>query len=261
MFRIIDNKINIFGRWVSLESGEHTIHINKSTGTIYTDSVPVGANSVPVVKYNKTSSSEIKIDSLVPKTGESGKFAVLAPGYNSNLVISRGMLYEDPIGVGEPLEVRLEGFLFSFNYYAIANIVSALKPYIWVGGRVCYDTMLYHSNGSLPYTAMPTLMSCGAVGLQVLGDDVASTQKALLGTTNFFNAMGQDAIGYIMNSTSITFSFRTHRKYVFFASNIDGLFETQLGSILGASPTAPPSGSFPDIGGLGFTFTMFSLRN
>ncbi len=251
MFRIMGGKIHVFGRWVSIHSGSHTISINKENGSTYTDS-SVGT---PVVSYNLNSDGHVTITSLMENSGKSGELPVKSLDWRGNSIISRGPLFgETPDGLGgQVITVYLEGFAFSFNYHAIVNVVSALKPFTWAGGRVCSASMW--SPGDMDaglWTAIPSAISCGTDGNEAGGPLNALTLGG--------NAVIEDVFERVANRTSIVYSYRTHRKYTFFASNASGLFESPIGSIGGSASGFPGSGPIPDIRGVEFSFSMFSLR-
>lgn len=259
MFKVMGGKINVFGRWVAMEEGAHTISIDSNSGSTYTDS----SSGAPVVSYTLDAvTGHVTINSHIPSAGKSGEKPIESLDWRGMSVVSRGPLFEEPLGVAtKDITVLLEGFLFSFNYYALVNIASALKPFRWVGGRVCFDSMLTVPDGSTQgkYTAVPSAMSCGSAGWGLFNVESA-VMPILMGGFSFLNAVQRDAIEFYGNSTSIVFSYRTHRKYMFFASNVDGLFESSMGPIGGSASSSPANGAIPDIGGVGFQFSMFSLR-
>ncbi len=259
MFRVMGGKINIFGRWVATMPGSHTISIDKGTGSTYTDS----QSGTPVVSYNlDDGTGHITLSSLMSNPGKAGNQPVVSLDWRGQSIISRGPLYTEGTGAGgDEITVYLEGFVFSFNYYALANVVCARKPFRWTGGRVCFSSML--SPGSVAdagrYTAIPAAMSCGGAGWDTFSSQSAVTPPSM-GNTAFFNGLQRDALEFYGNSVSIVFSYRTHRKYLFFASNVDGLFSTPFGAIGGSASGSPANGTLPDINGVEFMFSMFNLR-
>ncbi len=252
MFRVMGGKIHIFGRWVALHSGSHTISMNKDNGSTYTDS-SVGT---PVVSYNMNSDGHITINSLMTNSGKTGELPVKSLDWRGNSIVSRGPLFgSTPDGLGGDLiTVYLEGFAFSFNYHAIVNVVSALKPFTWAGGRVCTSSMWANAESFELglYTAIPSAISCGTDG-----NDAGGLVDAM---NPFGDSVFHDVFETLANRTSIVYSYRTHRKYTFFASNASGLFSSPIGSIGGSASGYPGSGSIPDIRGVEFSFSMFSLR-
>ncbi len=238
MFKINDGRINIFGRNVEIYEGTHEVSINTEDGAIYTDS----SAGDPVVGYTLESDGHIVISSRLVNPEKIGKQPVKALDMFGESIVSKGPFY-DSLDVAT---VYLEGFLMSFNYYAMANIVSAITPYIWAGGRVCNSSFFTPGAINPAYTAMPSSGRCGSAGA---------------GGFDYFSSPVHDSMrDFVGNATSIVFSYRTHRKYIFFASNVDGLFGSPLGSIGGSADSSPPNGSVPDPKDVSFRFSMHSLR-
>ena len=265
MFKIIGGKINVLGRWVGTVAGTHTIRI-QDDGTITTDT-PGGKD---VVAYTLRNDGHITIDNLIPPPQgipSALKRPVDGLDWRGLVVLSRGPLYSDNASHGAGGRVKTvlaEGFLFTFNYYAMANVVMAKKQYSWTGGRVCFSSFLSPGGAAMSsmfggFTAIPAAMSCGTAGANSMLNEGAIMPPSM-GGFSFMNAMQKDAIEYYGNSTSIVFSYRSHRKYMFFTSNVDGLFETGLGSIAGSADNVRPNGPLPDPGDVSFRFSMFSLR-
>ena len=258
MFRVSDGKIHVYGRWIPMETGSHTITINPETGAIVND-----GDGTPACSYTlDPNTGHVKITSLLSKSGQSGKKPLNGLSARFERKISAGVLYEDPLGVGQDKIGYAEGFVFSFNYYSLAHVASAWKPYRWAGGRVCYSSMFTPGAqaGQGKYTAIPSSMSCGMAGWDYYSD-FAPVYGVAMGGFGFLNAAQRDAIEFYGNSTSITFAYRTHRKYLFFASNVYGLFEGSLGPIAGGASGFPPKGgTIPDPSSTSFKYSMFSLR-
>jgi len=255
MFRVADGKINVFGRWVAAVPGSHEIRINKDTGTITTD-----GDGDAVCEYTLEDNGAIKINSLLPKTGAEGSRPVNALSWKFESIVARCKLYEDPLGVGDTVTTYVEGFVFSFNYYAVVNFAMAIKPYTWTGGRVCFDSMYTPSLETETYTAIPASGSCGTAGWDYYSTTSSVTPPSM-GNYSFLNSASMDALEFYGNSTSISFSYRSYRKYMFFASNVYGMFESTIGPIGGSAPGFPPDGGgVPDPGDASFSFSMHSLR-
>ncbi len=264
MFRIQDGKMCIFGRYVSIENGAHTMSIDTSTGSIYTDST----EGTPVVLYTLDElTGHVSIESLMPPmTRKEGVRPVRSMNIDGGSVLSVAPLFDEPAGAGTAIvSVNLEGFLFSFNYYAMANIAMGIIPFLWTGGRVCFSSSFDGgSNTSGKYTALPASMSCGSsfsnsqssgVGkMQDIAGMYGGVPSGTLGTA------GADAMEFYGNSVSIVFSYRSHRKFLFFASNVNGLFTSPLGDIGGSADSVSPGGAIPDVGNVEFEYSMFNLR-
>ncbi len=256
MFRIMDNKIHVYGRWIGIQSGSHTITIDTETGALSND-----GEGTPVCSYETSPSGHVRITSLIPKrSAGSGRVVKGLRVMGFQRLLGRAPLYEDPLGVGDAIETYVEGFLFSFNYYATAYITMAIKPFMWVGGRVCFKSFFTPGGADtgVGYTAIPSSMSCGQNGASTLDSQAPFNG---LGINAFANAMSADAFEFYGNSTSLAFSYRSFRKYMFFASNVYGMYETPLGPIGGNDGGFPPSGgSIPDPNSVNFKFSMYSLR-
>lgn len=261
MFKILDGKVNVFGRWVQLEPGSNTIYINKETGTVGHSST---LNGTPVCSYEfDLSTGEVMIESLLPKTGASGSKPVKGLATRFERKVFAGIFYDDPYGVGDFIDGYLEGFAFSFNYYALAHVALALKPFTFTGGRVCYESMNTPELRGLighRYTAIPTSGSCGAAGTGYYAD-TAGNNMLISDLRNKGMAGAMDLVEFMGNRTSTIFAFRTHRKYLFFVSNVYGLFKSSIGPINGRPPGFNPSGgSIPDPKKVSFQFSMFNIR-
>ncbi len=257
MFRVVDGKIHVYGRWIQMIEGEHSITVNSDTGAIVTD-----GNGPSVCSYTLSGDGKISISSSLPSSGGDQIIKGLETMFQRK--ISSGPLYEDPYGDGPTMAVTLEGFIFSFNYYAIAYLVSASRPFLWTGGRVCHKTFFTEEgaatglNADSLYTALPSAMSCGTAGTDTMLRE-GSVMPPSMGNTAFLNAMASDSLQFLINSTSIVFSYRTHRKYLFFASNVYGLFDTPFGPI-GGGDGGMPSGGAINPSPKSFRYSMFSLR-
>jgi hypothetical protein len=257
MFRILDGKINIFGKWVAMQPGSHRISIDN--GSIVTD-----GNGADVCIYTLGSDGSVAIESKLDKESFSGEKPINGLATRFERIVGRAPLYQEPLGVGPDLTTVIEGFLFSFNYYALANIVIALKPFMWTGGRVCFKSMFTPTGeGAVvhQYTAIPAAGSCGTKGW-----DLYSERTGIIGVNPFLQSFGflaavqRDAIEFYGNSVSVAFSYRTHRKYLFFASNVYGMYSSPVGYVSGADGGYPAGGPIPDPGNKSFQFSMFSLR-
>jgi hypothetical protein len=259
MFRILDNKIHVYGKWVPMLPGAHKITSDPETGAIVTD-----GTGTELCSYTLGDDGKASITSSLP-AGVDGRRAIRGLSAIFQRKVHAGPLYGGTYGGGPVLQGVMEGFLFTFNYYATAYISSAMRPYLWTGGRVCFksfftpDGAAPTSDGSNLYTALPSAMSCGNAGVDTMLTEGAVMPPSMA-NYGFMGAMQNDSLQWLYNSTSIVFSYRTHRKYMFFASNIYGLFETSFGPIAGGDGGFPSGGSIPDPSSTSFRFSSFSLR-
>ncbi len=262
MFRIRDGKIKVFAKYVELRPGTHTVKVDKETGSV---SYETGDDVVTYTFDEDT--GEISITSLLGSMG-AGKPPTKARSWMNDRLLSRGPLYEGRLGVGgSEIAVYLEGFAFDFDYNGIAHIVTAIKPFRWTGGRVCFDDMFgsggYGSNQGR-YTAIPAAGSCGQA-LTNTYDSGLGTVADIAGmygghTSGLNMAASANAMEFYGNSVSIVFSYRSFRKYLSWARGLTGIFECSIGPIGTSSGGVEPDGSFPDAFDAGFKFSMFNLR-
>lgn len=242
-----------------MQEGTHTIYIDKDTGTVSTN----GGDQV--VTYTFSANGNISITSHLSDLGLPFKEPTRARSWMNGRKLSSGPLYGTTLSNDGEINVYAEGFAFDFNYTAVAHMATAMKPFRWAGGRVCFDDMFSAGGGGnqAQYTAVPSSMSCGTA-LQDTYDtgegavrDIASLYG---GPTSGFQAAAQkNAMEFYGNSTSIVFSYRSFRKYLSFARGVSGLFECSLGPIGGNDASVEPEGSFPDVFDSGFKFSMFNL--
>ena len=261
MFRIRDGKIKIFSKYVQMVYGTHTIYIDKDSGAISF------VSGDPVVRYTlDEATGHLSIESLLSDLGLPYDAPTKARSWMNGRKLSAGPLYGSDISNTNEISVFAEGFAFDFNYTSIAHTVTAVKPFKWAGGRVCFDDM-YSPGGSGQgvYTATPSSGSCGMALTDMYSSgegsirDIVALYGGGIGGGGYTAASFTNTMEFYANSTSVVFSYRSFRKYMSFARGVSGLFECSLGAIGGNDASVEPDGVIPDVFDSGFKFSMFSL--
>lgn len=257
MFRVIDGKIKIMSKFVLLMNGSNSIYINGENGSVSHSSSDDGSwKKICSYEYNEDT-GHLVIDG--PSSPNINGYDRLVQGITqtNQAYISRTILYGyQP----KDLDVYLEGFAFMFSYTSFSHQVTAIKPYRFVSGRICFDSMFYSSSVSFDfYTAIPASMSCGTRGMDAFSNMAP------------FGALGGGILGAAMvdqwewyaNATSFAFFYRSHRKYLFFSRNVSGLFrlKTKDGDLVIESGTDSPEaeGDLSGYTSASFKFSMFNL--
>lgn len=258
MFRIKDGKIKVFAKYVPLIDGTHTIKVDKDTGSISYNS------GESVVRYTFDSQTgRIEIESLLGSMGDDFKEPTRGRSWDNGRKISAGPLYE----TSNEISAFMEGFVFDFDYNGVASTAVAMKPFRWVGGRVCFNDAYgnggYGSNQG-KYTAVPSSGSCGTAWTDRYDSGVGQVEDVLAGygggAGGFMNSQTDNTMEYYANSTSIVFAYRSFRKYLSWARGLSGVFESSIGPIGASKGEVEPDGSFPDTFDAGFKFSMFNLK-
>lgn len=266
MFKIKDGKIQVFSKFIQMLPGTHTVKVDKETG-----SLSYSGNGDDVVTYTlDEDTGKITITPVIG-TGYSAPFKAptKARSWMNGRKISSGPLYGDNnLGVGgKEINVYLEGFAFDFNYVSVASVATAVKPFRWTGGRVCFDNAFGaggYGNNQGKYTALPAAMSCGRsfINEYETGQgqirDIANIYGAP--TSGVLHSAQMDMIEFYGNSVSIVFSYRSFRKYLSFAHALTGIFESSIGTIGASGGSVEPDGSFPQVFDASFKFSMFNLK-
>jgi hypothetical protein len=260
MYKVKGGKLKVFSKYITMLDGVHTLYINKASGMISHDEL----QGDPVVTYTyNTNTGQLSIDSHLTHLNLPYSAPTRARSWMNGRKISAGPLFE----ANKDINVYLEGFAFDFDYNAMVCTATALKPFRWAGGRVCFESM-YNIGGSATqsqYTALPASGTCGNALADVYGSgagglgDVA-TMYGASGVSGQQQAQQQDAVQFYGNATSVVFSYRSFRKYVSFARGLSGIFECSIGKIGGHEASVEPEGDIPDPSGKSFQFSMFNLK-
>lgn len=259
MFKIRGGKLKVFSKYIIMKNGTHSLYVNKDNGSVSHE--PSSGDKVATYTFDEVS-GHTQIESHVPDLGLPYTTPTRARSWMNGRKISAGPLYEK----GKDITVYLEGFAFDFNYTSVICTATALKPFRWAGGRVCFDSM-YTMGGANQgkYTALPASGRCGGAledtyssGSGQVGD-IASMYGAS-GVSGFQQASQKDALQFYGNATSIVFSYRSFRKYISFARGLSGIFECSIGKIGGKAGDLEPDGDIPDSTGKSFQFSMFNLK-
>lgn len=268
MYKIKDRKIKVFQNYFAMREGTYTIKVNTETGALTDDPNADGDDIKDVVTYTLDEDGKISITNLLPDVTEEGEAPTKARSWMNGRMISSGPLYAKPDGVGGGMiSVFLEGFAFDFTYTAVVSSAMAIKPFKWVGGRVCTQDAFGNGDQSASngrWTAIPASGSCGMAYI----NENNSGEGALRDVANFYGANTNSVLGaasrnqmeYYGNATSIVFSYRSFRKYVNFARGMSGLFHTGIGPIGGTGAQVEPEGNYSDPKSKKFTFSMFNLK-